>query len=82
MNIKFSKVEGGKAMRTNSAEGYWLRPPEVGKSFVITAESLTPGATMRVIQTSEIVEIEEPEENQYLLTTKTGSKYKIEVITN
>lgn len=78
MKIKFGRLEGGSALRTNEIEGEWMDKPEVGKQFVLTAKSLS-GVGCRVVNTSSIKTIEEVEKG-FVITTESGSKYSIEFL--
>lgn len=80
IDVKLEKLEKGDGLRTTMAEGNCLSEPEIGKSFGMVGKSLSPDANLRVITTSPVAEIEKPSENEYIITTETGSKYKITLV--
>jgi len=78
--VKMSRVKNGEALRTDVIEGVTINGLlEKGKSFFVYGESLAHNGAMRSVNTSPIVEIKEV--NDYkLITTASGSIYKIEII--
>lgn len=81
MKAKLTKMAGGKALRTAIVDGTCERLPEEGKPFVLIGAPLEEGL-MRVVQTSPVVKVERPEceGEEYVLTTHTGSKYHVEIL--
>lgn len=45
-------------LRSNEVVGFFLRLPEVHSSFTIFADSLTPGADLRVVSTSLVTTVD------------------------
>ncbi len=45
------------ALRTPEVEGTYYYPPEVGRTFHMYAKPLNPEATLRVVTTSEVQEV-------------------------
>ena len=73
-------LEGG--LRTKAVEGNLMYTPELDVSVVLITESLEPvngEEGFRYVKTSRIVKIEEKEDHE-LITTKSGSTYKLERI--
>lgn len=65
-------------LRTDKVEGVTLELPKKGEYFSIVGEALTPGATARVVTTTEIQNVEVMGD-EYMFTTE-NSTYKLKVI--
>ena len=77
MKVLFKKIKANhNRIRTDETKGSALGLPEVGKQFVMTAEPLEFGASFRMINTSEVVEIDQLEKG-WRLHTETGSIYEV-----
>lgn len=77
VKVLFKKIKTNhNKIRTDETKGKALGLPEVGKQFVMTADPLEFGASFRMINTSEVVSIDELE-NGWRLHTETGSIYEI-----
>jgi len=79
-NIKFSKVQGGAAVRTDEVIGSTNHLPVLNSPFSLLGKSLTEGGSFRLVSTSPVVEIQEVNENTSLLVTASGSVYKVEIL--
>jgi hypothetical protein len=78
---KISRPDVAGGLRTNTVDGITSTPLEVGRSLVMTAESLTIGASMRFIETTPITAIDVEEgTSKRTITTETGSVYEVEEI--
>lgn len=75
--VKLSRMSGGEALRTSEVEGQCPDLPEVGKRFNMIGQGLEIG--FRVITTSPVVEVKEGDDH-FILTTETGSIYKLEFL--
>jgi hypothetical protein len=77
----FYRIKGGKNLRTDSMEGTFYDPPEVGEGFRIYGKGL--GRGMRYIYTSDVKEIEPRNDDTgvvgYVIHTVTGSTYGINI---
>lgn len=65
-------------LRTDKVEGVTLELPKKGEYFSVVGESLTPGATARVVTTTEIQNVEQMGD-EYMFTTM-NSTYKLTVV--
>jgi len=75
-----TKVESNHTrLRTNEVEGTTIALPEVGKSFALVGKSLTEGAPFRLVNTSEITEVEKLSEDELQFKTL-NSIYKLKVL--
>jgi len=81
MKVKLTRMAGGTALRTAIVEGTCDSLPEEGKRFVLLAKPLEMGSC-RVVETSPVVKVELPEceGEEYVLTTRSGSKYHVEIL--
>jgi hypothetical protein len=81
MKARLIKMAGGSALRTSIVEGECKKIPIRGESFILIATPLE-GGLFRIVQTSFVVKIERPEsdEEEYVITTRSGSKYCIEIL--
>lgn len=78
MKVKLYKVESThNNVRTNETEGVAPAMPEVGKTFLLYAEPLTPGATVRYIHTTTIQSVEELSNKLIEFKTR-NSTYRVE----
>lgn len=77
--VLLTKVESNhNNLRTNEIEGATLALPEIGKGFDMSGEPLDPAMAVRVINTTEIKELEQ---NGDEFTFKTlNSTYKLKVL--
>jgi hypothetical protein len=61
-------------LRTPHVDGYYTDTPSVGQFFVMYADAIDPGADVRQIITSLVLEVDGPyfrtENSEYLLVTK------------
>jgi len=81
MKCKLTRVRSVHAnLRTREAEGICNNPPEVGVEFEMLADALTPGASVRMIKTSEVLEVEEDPDEKHLKFSTVNSDYTWEVI--
>ena len=65
-------------LRTNEVEGVTGNLPEVGKSFTLAGESLTEGADVRIISTTEIKSVD-IKYNTIVFKTK-NSTYQLDIL--
>ncbi len=80
MRFKITKIQGGKAMRTNSMVGEG-DPPLIGRSFVLWGKPLDPVYDGRRFETSPVMEVSYlPDGQGLLLHTMTGSRYLLEAM--
>ena len=78
MNCTLYKKAGGKALRTSIVKGELLEYPRLNAALCLTAAPLEEGS-MRLIETSHVIECHYLPDNQgLLLTTETGSQYLLE----
>ncbi len=55
MRIRLERVTNGAALRTTAVEGVAKRLPRTGRRFTMLSEDvLTPGASVRLVETSEV----------------------------
>ena len=78
INVSLTRLEGGSALRTYSVNGRCLNLPEEGQQFSMMTAPLE-GGTFRLVSTS-IVKVLEQRENEYFLTTESGSRYHVQVV--
>lgn len=78
-HIKFSKLTGGSAIRTDTVEGICLTFPTKKTYFELYSKSLSPAANIRIITTNIVEEIDK-KNNIFQIKTASGSIYIIEVI--
>lgn len=83
MKVKMSRLRAGDVfgpnpLRTDTVEGVLLEPILLGKGVKILGNSLTPGMTARLVHTSDVVELTNPDEGKTVVYTKSGSIYEIE----
>jgi len=77
--VLLTKVESNhNNLRTNEIEGLTLELPTVGKGFNMSGEPLDKAMSVRVINTTEIKEIE-GSENDFTFKTL-NSTYKLKVL--
>ena len=75
---KFSKISNNhERLRKDVYVGDANLPPKVGLPFHIVSAPQTPGAAATFTNTSKIVKIEDIDAG-WIVQTKSGSKYKIE----
>lgn len=79
MKVRLIKVSGAKQLRTNEVIGESVGLPVKGLPFVMTSESLTPGATMRLVTTTEVTELTRLSEKSFEFNTR-NSIYRVEVL--
>lgn len=73
-NVILTKIESNHSnLRTNDIVGQTLYLPKVGQSFHLVGESLTPGLTHRIINTTEIKEVEKTGEMTYIFKTQNST---------
>jgi hypothetical protein len=77
--IRMTKLTGGKALRTNTVDGECESLPEEGSSFIMFAKPLE-GGSLRLVQTSPVVTVEQERDSRYVITTESGSKYQIDLL--
>ncbi len=77
--VKLTKIESShKNLRTDIVEGLTESMPVVDQDFVMFAEALEPGGTIRYIRTSPVKEVTEDRNG---LSFKTNnSSYRLELI--
>lgn len=79
--ITFTKiVNKHDRLRDNVIEGITSVYPQIGRSFWFTGRSKTPGMIARLVETSPVITIDNPEECIWVLTTQSGSVYRIEYL--
>lgn len=66
-------------VRTKEIEGTTAILPRVGETFVMFGEPLEIDAGVRVLWTSEIQEVEQPERGVWIFRTE-NSTYKLELL--
>lgn len=77
--VVLTKVESThNNLRTNEVDGLTLALPEKGKQFQMTGESLTKGASIRCVTTTEIKELDIEGDSDYTFKTL-NSTYKLKV---
>lgn len=77
---KVTAVKNGARLREGTITGTCLGLPEVGKRFVVYALPLEPEAgNVRAFGTSTVMEINSPEQDVYLITTR-NSVYRVEML--
>ena len=75
---RFSKISNNHdRLRKDTYVGDASLPPKVGLPFHIVSAPQTPGAAATLTNTSMIVKIEDIDTG-WIVQTKSGSKYKIE----
>lgn len=80
MTIKMTRVQGGEALRTTEVIGT-ADFPVVGKVFMLVSKSLDPNMEIRLITTSNVVEVEYlPKRKGLVAHTRTGSKYLLQLM--
>ena len=77
-NIKFTKIKNG-LIRDEVIKGICLSLPEVGNQFHFFSEGLDVKDSVRSVNTSEVVKMTKLE-NEYVLETKSGSLYVVEIL--
>ena len=79
-HVVLTKVESNhNNLRTNEIEGHTLYLPDVGQGFNLVGESLTPGLSHRMINTTEVKSVESIGQDEYLFKTL-NSTYKLKVL--
>ena len=84
MNVKLTTVSrdpnlsGG--LRTTDVVGDAADLPVAGSRFSMTAPPLDPGAGIRYISTSPVQEVKAAGTDVYDVVTKSGSRYRVEVL--
>lgn len=75
MRFRLTKISGGKAIRSDSVIGISDHKPEIGQRFEMVAKTLDASIEfgVRVVSTSPVTAID-----MDVVTTESGSKYKIE----
>ena len=82
MKGKLTKLSDNKnALRTNEIEGKFEHLPKVGQSFTIIGEPLKKGMLCRLVMTTAVEELLNPEYGVYILNT-VNSTYRLEVDEN
>lgn len=79
LKIKLNRITGGKALRTTEIIGTVNKLPEKGEQLVLIGDPLEKGFWSRLVTTSPVVYYEDIEAGR-LITTRSGSKYFIEVL--
>jgi hypothetical protein len=75
---KISRPDGAPGgPRTDTIEGKAVGPPVLGAYFEMTGKPLTEGAVVRYVSTSRVMAME-PVEGGSILTTESGSRYRLE----
>ncbi len=76
---KVTAVKNGERLREGSMTGTCLGLPEVGKRFIVYGEALDKeSGNLRYFGTSTVMEINSPEQDTYLITTR-NSVYRVEM---
>ena len=74
-------IEGG--LRTEEVKGVTGFTPAKDKTFIMMAKSLTDygfdSISTRYVETSPVTEVVEEGENEWVVTTMSGSKYNIKI---
>ncbi len=77
---KVTVVKNGARLREGTITGTCLDLPTVGKRFVVYSQALNDEVGMlRAFGTSTVMEIESPEQDTYLITTR-NSVYRVEML--
>lgn len=82
---KLFTLQGGSALRSRIVTGWCSHPPRLDKMFVMIAKPLesategSPNYDGRMVSTSAIVDLEEPEPGTFVMKTYSGSKYCVEI---
>ena len=79
MNVTLTKLIGGERIRTDVVEGETDAMPEIGRPFVMTAESFVIPGGIRLVNTSDVQKITKDDTGSYILETL-NSTYKLTVM--
>lgn len=78
--VKLTRIESNHTnLRTDSVEGFTLQLPIKGSGLRVVGDSLTPGMSARVVNTSEIQSVDIKSDKEFDFTTL-NSSYKLEVL--
>ena len=77
IDVIFSKIENGSAIRTEEVIGQCNNYPIIGEPFDMIAPPLTNGFAYRCIQTSDVRQIIEESNNVKIIHTR-NSIYKLQ----
>jgi hypothetical protein len=78
--ILFKKIKNDhERLRDDEIIGHWQNNPQVGEQFVMYAKPKDPSASLRCVNTSNVVKID-PIDNGWALHTESGSLYHVTLI--
>lgn len=75
--IRLQKGPNAGHIRTREVFGEYKNPPTIGKPFAMFCKPLTPGASLRFVETSRVVKIEQTD-GGVIFETETGSVYQLD----
>ena len=73
-----NESEDHNNLRTNSMKGRFTKLPKIGQRFSIVGESLTPGGSLRYINTSIVMGVESELPGQTIVFFTENSKYRLD----
>jgi len=85
IRLAAGEKKSGNPLRTSEIVGFFWEAPVTEESFTFYGESLTEGATVRIIQTSRVKNITAGGHTTdglefFQFETETGSTYRVELL--
>jgi hypothetical protein len=75
-----TRLRGGTKLRDDSVSGLAVMAPQVGESFTLIGEGRDAPATTRLVTTSPVVKMTfAPDDDGFVIETKTGSVYLVQM---
>lgn len=77
IDVVLTRILGGTRVRTDVTQGVCIEYPEVGKPFIMFAESLSVSGGVRYIATSAVVSVSNADTRTKIIKTQ-NSTYRLD----